>query len=160
MTQGNSNSDAKRRALRQMSALHPHPDAVHDPLFAHSDFFDPRDLVQVRYEMVRRVQRDRESVAVVRRAFGVSRSTFWRVHAAFTRAGLPGLVPHRRGPRHPSKLGATVMAVVARAREADPELSLAAVAERIQECCAVSVHPRSIQRRLAQFRKKGGSPLP
>ncbi len=105
MTQGDSSSDAKRRILREMSALHPHPDAVHDPLFAHSDFFDPRDLVQVRYEMVRRVQRDRESVAVVMGAFGVSRSTFWRAHAAFTRAGLPGLVPQRRGPRHPSKLG-------------------------------------------------------
>jgi hypothetical protein len=26
---------------------------VHDPLFAGSGFFDPRDLVQVRYEMLR-----------------------------------------------------------------------------------------------------------
>lgn len=159
MPQANSSSDAKRTALRQMSALHPHPDVVRDPLFAHSDFFDPRDLVQVRYEMVRRVQRDRESVAVVMRAFGVSRSTFWRAHAAFIGAGLPGLVPHRRGPRQPSKLGAAVMAVIAQARAADPELSSATVAQRIQECCALSVHPRSIQRRLAQSRKKGDSPL-
>jgi hypothetical protein len=55
--------DPKTQALRQRLSLNPHPDKVADPLFATSDFFDPRDLVQVKYEMVRRAQVDRHPVS-------------------------------------------------------------------------------------------------
>ena len=46
--------DLKARFLASRGVLHPHPEWVRDPLFQGSDFFDPRDLVQVRYEMLRR----------------------------------------------------------------------------------------------------------
>ena len=46
--------DAKVQALRQYGALNPHAGAVSDPLFHANPFFDARDLIQVRYEMVRR----------------------------------------------------------------------------------------------------------
>jgi transposase len=148
-------TDAKEVALRQADALNPRPDAVRDPLFAHSDFFDPRDLVQVRYEMVRRVRHDGERVTVVIRAFGVSRSTFAHAQSALTSSGLPGLVPRRRGPRQPSKLRPEVVAVLAQARAEDPLLPATELAQRIAERCGVNIHPRSIQRRLAAARKKG-----
>jgi len=45
----------KRSALQATGTLHPHPAAVIAPLFQDSDFFDPADLVQVKYEMLRRV---------------------------------------------------------------------------------------------------------
>ena len=47
-------ANGKREALARDSALNPHPEAIRDPLFADNPFFDPADLVQVRYEMVRR----------------------------------------------------------------------------------------------------------
>jgi len=46
--------DAKLTALQVYGAVHPHPEAVTDPLFATSDFLDAYDLVQTRYEMARR----------------------------------------------------------------------------------------------------------
>src|SRR5678816_538818 len=50
--------DSRQRARRQQAlsaqgATHPHPQAVTDPLFRDSAFFDPNDLVQVKYEMLR-----------------------------------------------------------------------------------------------------------
>jgi hypothetical protein len=67
--------DPKGEALAQDGVLNPHPEAVRDPLFVTNPFFDPRDLVQVRYEMVRRHQADGVAIGDVASAFGVSRPT-------------------------------------------------------------------------------------
>ena len=48
--------DSKGESLRQQGVLNPHPEKVAEPLFHGSEFFDPRDLVQVKYEMLRRVR--------------------------------------------------------------------------------------------------------
>ena len=52
-------TDAKLQALRQQACLNLRSDQVNDELFRDSEFFDPRDLVQVKYEMLRRVQKRR-----------------------------------------------------------------------------------------------------
>jgi len=46
-------TDTKIKRLRQSGTLHPRPETVTDPLFQDLAFFDPHDLLQVRYEMVR-----------------------------------------------------------------------------------------------------------
>ena len=48
--------DPKSLALRQQGCLNPHPERVSDELFQTREFFDARDLVQVKYEMLRRVE--------------------------------------------------------------------------------------------------------
>jgi len=55
--------DPKAAALRDQGCLHPHPEQVTDDHFASSEFFDARDLVQVKYEMLRRVHVDGRSVS-------------------------------------------------------------------------------------------------
>src|SRR5215218_3255721 len=52
--------DAKVRAQR---SLNPRPGAVSDERFASAEFLDARDLVQVKYEMVRRARVEREPVS-------------------------------------------------------------------------------------------------
>ena len=47
------------------------PEAVLDEQFATGDFFDARDIVQVKYEMLRRVANG-QSIAETIRAFGFS----------------------------------------------------------------------------------------
>ena len=56
--------DAKRNQLARRGALHPHPERVTDPLFQHGPFFDARDAVQVKYEMLRAVRVERRSGAL------------------------------------------------------------------------------------------------
>ena len=50
--------DPKAAALAETRTLNPRPESVRDQEFGSSEFFDARDLVQVKYEMVRRVRVD------------------------------------------------------------------------------------------------------
>jgi len=42
-------TDSKLASLEENGTVNPHAQDVQDPAFIGSDFFDPRDLVQVRY---------------------------------------------------------------------------------------------------------------
>lgn len=59
--------------------------------------FDPRDLVQVKYEMLRRVSAEGHSVVQSAKAFGLSRPSFYQAQAALQREGLAGLLAKKRG---------------------------------------------------------------
>jgi transposase len=146
--------DRKSQALGEHGALNPRPEWVSDELFRDSDFFDPRDLVQVKYEMLRRVQRDGDSVSDAVRAFGFSRPTFYHAAEALTREGLAGLLPKRRGPKAGHKLTEPIMDFLEQARAEDPSLRSSELAERLREEFGLLVHPRSIERALARREKK------
>ena len=147
-------SDGKPEVLRAQGALHPHPETVHDPLFGSHEFFDPRDLVQVKYEMLRRVDIDRQSVARTTEAFGCSRPTFYQAHAAFKAQGLPGLVPRKRGPQGAHKLDEAVMAFVHDQRTDDPTVSVPALLAQIRRRFGLAVHRRTLERALRREEKK------
>jgi hypothetical protein len=94
----------KTEALRASGTLNPRPGRVTDPLFRGHAFFDARDLVQVKYEMLRRVDREHVTVQTAAATFGFSRVAWYQVKARYDRAGLVGLLPQRRGPKpHPQK---------------------------------------------------------
>src|SRR5436309_15647081 len=90
--------DLKNEALAQDGVLNPNPEAVRDDLFIGNPFFDAKDLVQVRYEMVRRHQVDGIALSDAAETFGVTRPTFYKVQNALQTAGRPGLQASRRGP--------------------------------------------------------------
>ena len=146
--------DPKIAALRHRASLHPHPERVVDPLFAGAGFFDARDLVQVKYEMVRRVQVDGHPASRTAAAFGVSRPAFYHAQAALQTGGLGALVPQKPGPRRAHKLDQAVVDFLARARSTDPALSARALVDHVRERFGRSVHPRSVERALARREKK------
>jgi transposase len=145
--------DPKREQLRQQGALNPRPERVSDELFRDTDFFDARDLVQVKYEMLRRVDVEQHPVSQSARAFGFSRPTFYQARGAFKRGGLAGLVPQRRGPRTAHKLSAEVLDFVAELQTANPSLAALDLAAAIAERFGVTVHPRSVERALERKKK-------
>lgn len=146
-------SDPKVAALRVERSLNPRPDAVTDEVFASSEFCDPRDLVQVKYEMVRRVRVDGEAVSRSAATFGFSRPSFYQAQAALDAGGLPALVPKRPGPRRAHKLTPDIVAFAASLAEADPSLRSTDLAAAIAERFEVVVHPRSVERALARARQ-------
>jgi transposase len=150
--------DPKLQALRAERSLNPRPEAVTDGAFRESAFLDARDLVQVKYEMVRRVRLDGERVSRAARDFGFSRPSFYQAQAALEAGGLPALVPARPGPRRAHKLTAEVVAFARERLEAEPSLRSAELAELIAERFGVRVHPRSVERALqrAARPKSGG----
>lgn len=150
-----SASSVKRQALRQQGALNPHPQKVSDPLFQYSDFFDPQDLVQVKYEMLRRVEVEHHPVSHSATAFGFSRPTFYQAQSDFRQGGLAGLVPQKRGPQGAHKLTPEVLDFIGRQRVDEPSLGGAALAKRIRERFGIVIHPRSIERGVLRQAKKG-----
>ena len=147
-------ADPKLEALRQQASLNPHPQRVSDPLFCSTDFFDRRDLIQVKYEMVRRVRAEGQAIAQSAKAFGLSRPSFYQAQAALEREGLSGLLAKKRGPRRSYKLGAQVMDFVQEQLSQEPALNARDLAARVQQRFKLQVHTRSIERALLRQKKK------
>ena len=154
MSNGSESDNDKTEALSRNRTLNPTPERVVDERFAIGGFFDSRDLVQVKYEMVRRVQEEGATVSDAARAFGFSRPTFYQARDALQEQGLGALVPKRPGPRTAHKLTEEVMAYVERQRARSPVPSSEELAQFIEERFGLSVHPRSIERALARREKK------
>jgi transposase len=153
--------DEKVAALQAHRALNPRPQAVTDPAFTSGvPFFDPRDLVQVKYEMLRRARQEGQPVSRAAAAFGLSRPSFYAARALFEQAGLPGLVPLRPGPRRAHKLSDEVVDYLERQRAEDSSLRATDLAQRVHDRFSLTVHPRSVERALERRRKRGASPPP
>ena len=146
MPANNDRKPSKIDTLREEGTLNPAPEKVRDPKFRESDFFDPRDAVQVKYEMLRRVSVEKASVTDASDEYGVSRPTYYQAKADFEEAGIAGLVPKKRGPRGPHKIQSEVLAFL-RARLVPGEpIRARELARLIQEEFDLDVHPRTIER--------------
>ncbi|MGH3284618.1 MAG: helix-turn-helix domain-containing protein [Streptosporangiaceae bacterium] len=146
--------DPKVASLREARCLNPHPEDVTDELFAAGEFFDARDVVQVKYEMVRRVKAGGAPVTQTAAAFGYSRPSYYEAAAALQRAGLDGLVPARPGPRGGHKLTEEICAWAEQQLAADPALRPAQLTAPIEAAFGVRAHPRSVERALARYRER------
>ena len=134
--------DQKTLALKRTGTLNPRPDAVSDTLFRENPFFDPKDLLQVRYEMLRRHSVEEASIVEVASRFGVSRPTVYQAQAAFQQAGLSGLLPKHRGPKEGHKLSTEVIEYVRTLRTGEPGLTTVACRQAVQEKFGIAVHGR------------------
>jgi transposase len=133
--------------------LNRYPQRVRASWFQADGFFDARDLVQVKYEMLRQVSIEGAKKADAAALFGVSRPTFYQAEAAFAQQGLAGLLPQQRGPKSPHKLTPEVMAFIDTQMASEPPPGARALARAIRAELGLSVHPRSIERALARKKK-------
>ncbi len=148
MPKGSPRKDPKAAALIEEGTLNPLAEKVGDPKFHQSEFFDPRDIVQVKYEMLRRVSVDSVSVTDATDEYGVSRPTYYQARANFDTAGIAGLVPRKRGPRGPHKLQGEILAFLEKRHVAGEPIRARELAKAIREEFSVEVHPRTIERAL------------
>jgi transposase len=148
--------DDKTESLRKYGALNPHPQRVTETIFSDSavEFFDPRDLVQVKYEMLRAVDKEGRSVKQASEAFGLSRPAFYQAQSQFNPEGVTGLLKKRPGPKSAHKLTADVLAFIEEKIEEDKPLRARKIAPLIKEKFGKDVHPRSIERAVMRRKKK------
>ena len=154
MARRGSAEDPKVAALRESRCLNPHPGQVTDEAFLAGEFFDARDAVQVKYEMVRRVVVEGDSVTAAAAAFGYSKPSYYAAAAALAASGLEGLVAAKPGPRGGHKLTETIVIWAREQLVADPDLRPARLIEPIAAQFGVRVHPRSIERALARHQER------
>jgi len=142
----NESNRTKAEVLFEEGTLHPAPHQVRDPKFQEGEFFDPRDAVQVKYEMLRRVCVEHAPVTEASDEYGVSRPTFYQAKANFDAAGIAGLVPRKRGPRGPHKLQGEVLAFLEAQLVPGEPIRARELAKLLQEKFHLDVHPRTIER--------------
>ena len=147
--------DNKTERLRTSGTLNPHPEAVTDPLFEGGGFFDPRDLLQVRYEMIRSHKKGTTLEAAAAR-FGLSVPTCVRAKRAFREGGLHALIPGRRGPRGPRKITPEILEFAEHYRATHGNVSIRKLAELIGERFDVTLHFSGLHRALSK--KNSGKP--
>jgi transposase len=148
-------SGEKTENLRKVGALHPNSKKVSNKNFSEGNgFFDPEDLVQVKYEMLRSVKHDGVSVLDAASNFGLSRPSYYHAKEQFFKHGLLGLLPQKRGPRHARKFTNEVKAFISRQIEKSETVpSWEELSEAIREEFGQDVHPRSIERVVRNKKK-------
>lgn len=139
---------SKTDALQQEGTLNPTPEKVRDPKFRENEFFDPRDAVQVKYEMLRRVAVDNASVVGASDEYGVSRPTYYQAKANFDEAGIAGLVPKKPGPRGPHKIQGDILAFLQTRLVPGEPVRARELARLIRNELDIEVHPRTIERAI------------
>ena len=140
--------DAKQAALAASRTLNSDPQKVTDPAFAAGGFFDPADLLQVKYEMVRQVEVEGVPVSAAAGAFGFARQSVYNARAALAAGGLAALIPGKPGPKGGHKLTGPVLDHLQALLEQDPRLTFAELAAQAAQRFGVQVHPRSVRRAL------------
>ena len=119
-----------------------------DRAFTAGGFFDPADLLQVKYEMVRRVEVDGVPVSAAADAFGFARQSVYNARAALAAGGLAALIPAKPGPKGGHKLTGPVLDHLEALLEQDPRLSSGELAGQAAQRFGIQVHPRSVRRAL------------
>jgi len=150
-----SESSAKTQSLKKAGAFNPRADQVSHPLFGQSEFFDPRDLPQLKYEALRSLTHDHYSVTRASGEFGLSRPTIYQAQEQFEARGLEGLLPRKRGPKNPHKLTAEVRRYLRELADSQPTLGSRELAAELHRRFEVKIHRRTIEKALKAKAKKG-----
>jgi transposase len=146
----------KRRALEATGTFNRRFGAVRHALFQQGEFFDPQDLLQLKYETLRAVEKDAYSIARAAAEFGLSRPTLYQAQQQLQAAGLEGLLPRKRGPRGAHKLTAEVRDYLQEQAAGEPRPKARELARRIRERFKMKVHPRTIEKALKTPGQKRG----
>lgn len=151
----NTAPSTKRQALQASGTFNPRHACVRHPLFQNSEFFDPQDLLQLKYESLRALKQDDYSIAKAAGDFGLSRPTLYQAQAHFQGKGLEGLLPAKRGPRQGHKLTPEVLQYLRELSLSQPELSASQLAGQVRQRFKIKVHPRTIEKALKPKAKRG-----
>jgi transposase len=118
------------------------------PQFHQGIFFDPHDLIQVKYEMLRSVETGESTVTQAAGQYGLSRETYYHVKSAYELGGIEALIPRKTGPKGAHKLTEKGEDFIDRYRGDHPSASVSEINNRMTETVGINVHNRTISRYL------------
>ena len=151
------NAETKLQFLEKEGLLNPKPERVSSPLFHSLDFFDPFDLPQVRYEMLRAARSDTMPVAEACRLFGFSREYFYRLERMFMQRGYVALLGSSMGRRPLIALNQEIVNFIIHRKLEQPHLSGENLRQEILHLYKVDCSRRTVERIVekAGLSKKG-----
>ena len=143
------------KALKASGSYNRHAAAVNSPLFMGNEYFDPHDLVQVKYEMLRAVTNNEMTVTDASKQFGFSRAAYYKIEKNYTASGVGGLFLQKTGPKSPIKATDEIMRFVDELVGKDPDITNDRIIEELQEQKGLSLHKRSLQRERSKKKRQG-----
>lgn len=114
--------------------------------FLEDAFYDPKDLVQVKYEMLRDAEVTGRTVKEAAGDYGFSRAAYYTVKEGFGQQGMAALFPKKPGPKQPRKLTAELQGFVDEFRRLNPDAGTLEIADAIFEQKGVEIGRRTIER--------------
>lgn len=143
--------DSKKiNTLKGNGSFNRNADTVNNALFKCSSYFDPHDLVQVKYEMLRAVRLDELSVSEASKQFGFSRTSYYKIEKRFEESGIDGLCLLKTGPKSPAKVTPDILGLAADLKAGHPKITNDEIVREIKSRSGVSIHKRSLQRERAK----------
>jgi len=140
--------DSKEVALKKNGCFNSNYDNVSAAIFKTVPFFDKKDLVQVKYEMIRAASREEGSITEIADAYGFSRKSYYQINEVFQTGGLYALIPRKSGPKGPHKLTQEVLEFVDSYIAAHKNAKAIEISARLEAEKGIKVHPRTIYRYL------------
>jgi len=140
--------NAKDETLKKQGCFNNNHENVHAEIFSAAHFFDKRDIVQVKYEMIRAASNEEGSITDIADAFGFSRKSYYQINAAFSSGGLYALVPQKKGPKKAHKLNEEVQEFIESYIAEHKGAKANDITTAIGAAMGIKIHPRTIYRFL------------
>jgi hypothetical protein len=136
----------KKLFLEKEGILNTRAERVNHPLFEDLEFFDPFDLPQVRYEMLRAAKVDNIPVAKACRQFGFSREYFYQLNRAFNEQGYYSLLGSALGRRPILAVNQEIVNFIMHRKFEDPKYSSEDLRKDIVGIYRVTCSRRTVER--------------
>jgi transposase len=141
---------SKLEILKENGTYNKRHASVKKAEFMEGGFYDPRDIVQVKYEMLRDAEDSNRAISTVSGDFGFSRTAFYSIKESFEKNGITALFPDKPGPRQPHKLTKAVQELIEKHIETNPNASATEIAATIQREKGIQINKRTIERYTAK----------
>jgi transposase len=138
----------KDETLKRNGSFNNNHENVHAGIFNTTSFFDKRDIVQVKYEMIRAASKKEGSISEIADLFGFSRKSYYQISKAFETDGLCALLPKKTGPKGASKLNPDVLEFIDSFIDGHKTAKSKEISAALEAEMGIKVHPRTIYRHL------------
>jgi transposase len=136
----------KHEEMRKNGSFNHRAETVNADIFKINPFFDAHDLIQVKYEMLRSVEKDCKDVSSTAGDFGFSRVSFYQIKKEFDENGIAGLVPKKRGPKGSRKITDSDVEFARKLVGSYTKMQIVAL---LKEELGVEISKRTLERKLS-----------
>ena len=141
---------SKKEFLEGNGTYNKHYDRVKSARFIDDEFFDPTDIVQVKYEMLKEVMKNGRAVTDAAHDFGFSRTAYYSIKSAFDEQGVTGLIPEKPGPKKPHKMTSEFQARIDEYIAREPRISSGELVSNLDVNGDIPVSKRTVERYRAK----------
>jgi len=119
---------------------------VKNKKFIEESFYDPMDIIQVKYEMLKDALYGNRSIMEIANEFGFSRASFYKIKNEFDKKGISAFIHDKVGPKEPYKLKDNFKEYIDKYIQNNPGVSSNEIAINLNKDKEVNISKRTIER--------------